>query len=58
MGLMDYQEVKNYRYFVNALVVLITGSDEHVGPVLAQLLLDSAEDLPEAWHTATWGRST
>ncbi len=104
MGLMDYQEVRNYQYLVhpsqdesalypltlddlldqlrqtggayysgdgrrdppvdgsvshmNALLVLVTGSDEVLSDAHRAALLKIAEELPEAWHGATWGRST
>jgi hypothetical protein len=43
---------------LNALLVLVTGSDEVLGDTHRAALLKIAGELPEAWHTATWGRST
>ncbi len=43
---------------INALVVLVTGSDEVLSDAHRDALLKIAEELPEAWHGATWGRST
>ena len=43
---------------LNALLVLVTGSDDVLSDTHRASLLKVAEELPESWHTATWGRST
>jgi hypothetical protein len=43
---------------INVLLVLVAGSDERLSDKHRDILLKIADELPQAWHTATWGRST